>query len=467
MMTMKFSFAAAFLCVAQGALAAAPTTNDYAQGIRVQALSDRPLVEAALPDDVYRTVTRADLADVRVFNADGIAVPHAFCVSPKTTEPTVTQESLPVFAVQGAVPQRDGTRVEVQTSAGVAVNVQEDDNRTTAGTTQTQAHVIDARAIPDDLRAMQFDWRSPDGASEAHVSIQASEDLDRWQTVVGSSTLLKVAQGEQQLQRHSVKLPQRSYQYLRVVRTDRGPPLEIASVIAERVAAPQSIDPIWFSATPVTTDEANALLFDSSRLAPVTYARLLLPQENTSLRVKIESRPDEKSQWRQQWSGEVYSILSAGERRVSPPAEFGGTTDRYWRITPAKAGDLFNQGATLELGYRPARLRFLAQGSGPFMLAYGSRRAEAAPLQACNILLADVVSQDLAHMRGEAVLSPPQSLGGDSAFKPLPKKTPLRLMVLWGVLISGVALLAAMAMSLLKRVNAPSTRPGGNKSGST
>lgn len=457
-MRVEFNFVVALLCLAQSASAAAPTTHDYAQGIRVQPVSDRPVVEAALPDDVYRMVTRADLADVRVFNADGIAVPHAFCASPETTEPTATQESLPVFEVQGAVPQRDGTRVEVQTSAGVAVNVQQDD-RTTAGTTQTRAHVIDARAIPDELRAMQFDWQSPDGASEAHVSIEASEDLDRWQTVVGASTLLKVAQGEQQLQRHSVKLPQRVYQYLRVVRTDRGPPLEIASVIAERVTAPQPIDPSWFSATVVATDAANTLLFDSSRLAPVTYARLLLPQENTALRVTIDSRPDEKAQWRQQWSGEVYSILSAGERRVSPPAEFGSTADRYWRITPAKAGDLFAQGATLDLGYRPARLRFLAQGSGPFMLAYGSRRAEAAPLQQCNSLLADVGSRDLAEMRGEAAFSAPQPLGGAAAFKPLPKQTPLRLMVLWGVLIAGVALVAAMALSLLKRLNSPPSSP--------
>ena len=455
----KFNGSLAFLLLAQSAFAAAPTTNDYAQGIEVQSLSDRPLIEAALPDDVYRTVTRADLADVRVFNADGVAVPHAFCASPKATEPVVTQESLPVFEVQGAVSRSDGTRVEVQTSAGVAVNVQQGDNRTVAGTTQTQAHVIDARSIPDELRAMQFDWQSPDGASEAHVSIEASEDLDGWQTVVGASTLLKVAQGEQQLQRHSVKLPQRRYQYLRVVRRDRGPPLEIASVMAERVTAPQPIDPLWFSATPVTTDEANILLFDSSRLAPVTYARLLLPQENTSLRVKIESRSDEKSQWRQQWSGEVYSILSAGERRVSPPAEFASTTDRYWRIAPVKAGDLFNQGASLELGYRPARLRFLAQGAGPFMLAYGSRRTEAAPLQQCNALLADVGSRDLVQMLGEAALSAPQSLGGDAVFKPLPKKTPLRLMVLWGVLIAGVTLLAAMAISLLKRLNAPPPSP--------
>lgn len=454
-----FKLTLLLLSLSHPAFAAAPTANDYAQGIKIDALTDRPLIEAVLPDEVYQGVTRADLGDVRIFNADGAAVPHAFCASPHATESAVTQESLPVFEVQGAMPaQRNGARVELQTSGGTALQVHEGDTDTAAGATRTTAHVIDAREVPDALRSMQFDWASPDGASEAHVRVEASDDLDRWQTVVGASTLLKVTQGTQQLQRQSVTLPQRRYQYLRVVRLDSGPPLQIASVIAERVASPQAIEPLWLSANPVAAKDGNALLFDSARLAPVTYARLLLPQENSSLRVNIESRPDETGPWHRRWSGEVYSILADGERRVSPPAEIGGTTDRYWQISPAKAGEVFSQSPTLELGYRPARLRFLAQGSGPFTLAYGSRRVAAAPLQQCNSLLADVGSLDLAQMIGEAALAAPRPLGGASALKPLPKQTPVRLFVLWGVLIVGVALLAAMAASLLKRINA--TPPG-------
>jgi hypothetical protein len=465
MMTQKLNMkphlklALLMLSLAHHAFAAAPTTNDYAKGIRVDASSNRPLIEAVLPDAVYQGVTRADLGDVRVFNADGTAVPHAFCASPQATEPAITQESLPVFEVQGAMPTpRNGTSVEVQTSGGTAVKVQEGETQTAASATQTTAHVIDAREIPDALRSMQFDWESPDGASEAHVRVEASEDLDQWQTVVGASTLLKITQGTQQLQRQSVPLPQRRYKYLRVVRMDGGPPLQIAAVIAERVASPQAIDPLWFSANTVAAKDTNALLFDSARLAPVTYARLLLPQENSSLRVNIASRPDATAPWRQRWSGEVYSIMTDGERRVSPPAEFGSTADRYWQVSLAKPGDVFTQAPTLELGYRPARLRFLAQGSGPFTLAYGSRRAEAAPLQQCDSLLADVGARDLAQMIGEASFAAPQSLGGDVALKPLPKKTPVRLFILWGVLIVGVALLVAMAVSLLKRLNA--TQPG-------
>lgn len=440
--------------------AAAPRTEDYAQGIRIDAYSGRPLVETLLPDTVYQTITRADLGDVRVFNADGVPVPHAFCASPVTSEPAITQQSLPVFDLQAA-PQanNDGTRVEVATAGGTQVTVQEGqtEDQTTASTTQagataTWAHVIDARSITDELRTIEFDWRSPNGASQANVRIEASDDLDQWQTVVGASTLLRVGREGQQLQRKSISLPQRQYHYLRVARTDRGPPLQITGVIAERVSAPPEIEPVWFTANPLAFADANVLLFDAARVAPVTYARLVLPQDNSSVRISIQSRSDDKANWRNRWSGEMYSVVTNGERRVSPPAEINVHQDRYWRVQYAKQGQALTPTPALELGYRPARLRFLAQGTGPFTLAFGSRRAEAAPVQQCSNLLADVAAKDLEQLVGEAALGPSQLLGGDAAFKPLPKKTPLRLLVLWGVLIVGVGLLVAMAMSLLNRI---------------
>ena len=46
-------------------------------------------------------------------------------------------------------------------------------------------------------------------------------------------------------------------------------------------------------------------------------------------------------------------------------------------------------------------------------------------------------------------------LGGADALKVPPKKTPLKVVILWAVLVVGVALLVAMALSLLKRVRQP------------
>lgn len=449
----------AILALASGAMmicaVAAPRTDDYVRGIEINAYEQRPLVELVLPDEVYQGVTRADFGDLRVFNAAGAVVPHAFCASPVAAEPVIGSESLPVFDLQAGVPETGGgtTHVEVETAGGTQVRIRE--NEPAAGEpqrTRTWAHVIDARGVTDPLRSVEFDWVSPDGASQANVRIEASDDLDRWRTVVSSSTLLRVTRDGQQLQRKAVPLVEQRYQFLRVVRTDGGPALQIAQVTAERVARAEQIEPMWFTANPQGPADATHLRFDAARLAPVTYARLVLPEPNSSVRVSLESRADEQAPWRPRWSGEVYSILKDGEHRVSPPAELDGGHDRYWQITDTGTSATLNAATRLELGYRPARLRFLAQGDGPYTLAFGSRRADVAPIQPCSSLLSDVRGADLDQLIGDAYLGTTRTLGGDTALKPLPKQTPFRLIVLWGVLIVGVGLLVAMALALLKRV---------------
>jgi hypothetical protein len=440
------------LCVA-----ATPRLNDYAQGVAIDLISQRPVVQLALPDTVYQFVVTDDLRDVRVFNAEGSPVPHALCRSPQVLAPTIFQETLPVYRLQDIrSAARDGTRVDVQTPGGAQISVQ--GGEVNDGERHTSAYVIDARGIEDELRSMQFDWSSPDGASEVRVSIQASEDLDRWRTLVAGSALLSVTSGERQLRRHRVAIPQARYEYLRVERVDSGPPLSIDGVIAERVTPAPLIEPVWFLANQAASEEPTALSYDAARRAPIAYARLTPSQDNTSLRIAIESRDDVKATWRTQWTGEMYSIATDNERRVSPPATFDVTTDRYWRVRLTNKEETFSQRPALELGYRPAQLRFLTQGQGPFTLAFGSRRADPAPARACNALLADMQPEDLASSIGEGLAGTPRTLGGEDALRPLPKKTPVRQVVLWGVLILGVGGLVAMALSLLRRVNSDGNR---------
>jgi Protein of unknown function (DUF3999) len=436
------------LCVA-----AVPRLDDYASGIAIDVADQRPIVQLSVPDGVYQRVVTDDLSDLRVFNADGVPVPHALCAALANESPTISQESLPVYRLQD-VPgaEDDGTRVEVQTSSGAQISVQ-GANGASAAERQTSAYVIDARGVSDALRAMQFDWSSPDGASEVRVSIQASDDLDRWRTIVAGSRLLKVESGAQQLRRHRIAIPPTHYEYLRVERVDRGPPLQIDGVIAERVTPAPILEPMWFAANPVAPAEPNTLEFDAGRRAPFTYARLTPSQDNTSMQVAIESRADPRATWRVQWTGEVYSILADSERRVSPPAEFAPTNSPHWRVRLTKAGETFYQSPALELGYRPANLRFLAQGSGPFTLAYGSRRAEPSPARACNTLLGDLNAPELAQNISDGHAGAVRTLGGEDAFRPLPKQTPLRQIVLWTVLVLGVGALVTMALSLLRRVN--------------
>jgi uncharacterized protein DUF3999 len=450
-MTRALLTAVSVFAVASSALGAPPKLDDYAQGIDIVAPSGLPLIEMTLPDAVYETVTRADLGDMGVFNADGQPVPHALCTALTHAEPTITEHSLPVFELRDA-PEvvSGGSHIEVQTASGTQVNVQEAESGRPAAA-NGRIHIIDARDSKELIRAIQFDWQSPDGASQAQVSIEASDDLDQWRVLVPASTLLRATSGEQELKRERIELPARAYNYLRVQRTDGGPPLTIAGVMAERVGAALEFDPVWFMATNHVTDDIEVLFYDTGRRAPVTYARLRLPQENSSVRVTLHSRDDAKAPWSQRWDGEAYRIVTDTQRRESPPAQFAATSDRYWRLKIAKDPQLY-RATVLELGYRPARLRFLAQGSGPFTLAYGSRRAAVSPASACDALLADFPSEERSKLVGEGSQQVARVLGGDTALRPVPRQTPVRLVVLWSVLILGVGLLVAMALALLKRV---------------
>jgi hypothetical protein len=290
--------------------------------------------------------------------------------------------------------------------------------------------------------------------SEVKVRIETSDDLDRWQTVVPTSTLLLAQQGEQELRRERIELPLREYEYLRVHRIDDGPPLIVNSVTAEEVSEAEEIEPMWFTATRLASQEADVLAFDAEHTAPVTYARVRLSQENSTASVSLQSRPDDKSPWRNRWSGESYVIVSDTVRRESPPARFPATSDRYWRLQILKDPQVY-QDSALELGYRPAKLRFLAQGPGPFTVAFGSRRAEVAQPAVCDGLLADVSAAERENMIEQGYAGQVVSLGGPDALKIPPKKTPTKVVILWAVLVVGVGLLVAMALSLLKRVRQP------------
>jgi hypothetical protein len=448
--TLKSSVACFGVLLAAASVAALPSKSDYASGVSVESAYTQPMIETALPDEVYRSVTREDLGDLRVFNADGTPVAHAFCAAPQSSAPEVTERALQVFVLRGRDQvYTDGSRVNVETTAGTRVDVQESSGLRPE-VVSGLIHIIDARETQP-LRAIRFDTRSPDGVSEVMVRIEASDDLDRWQTIVPETTLLLARQGEQELRRERIQLPQRKYQYLRVQRVDNGPPLIVNSVMGEQVTDGEEIEPMWFNATRTATSEENVLVFDAEHVAPVTFARVRLTQQNSTAGVVLQSRSDDKSAWVTRWKGESYVIVSDTVRRESPPARFQATADRQWRIQFLKDPQVY-QDSLLELGYRPAKLRFLAQGSGPFIVAYGSRRAEPAKPAVCDGLLADVSAADRERMIEQGYTGPVITLGGPDALKIPPKKTPIKVVVLWSVLVLGVALLVRMAFSLLKRV---------------
>lgn len=431
------------------AAAAAPTPKDFAAGMDLQPEANRPVQALELPDAVYAGVLRTDLADLRVFNSGGIPVPHALCPLPPPAEPGIHQVPLKLFLLQQAARRGGGTRIDVQTSADTRVIVEESGAPQPA-VPSPQAYVIDATATQQPLRALRLDWQSADGASEVTVRVEASENLDQWRTLVAATTLLRSTAAGETLERARIDLPYGVYRYLRLERTDGNLPPQLNEVIGEALDTTQvPRDPRRFPAMPMADEPQRSaeFVFDAGHLAPVEYAWVQLPLRNMSLHVALDTRSDHDAQWQQRWSGEVNSLEGAASADASLPA----TTDRWWRLRVLRGAEtLAGARPTLDLGYIPARLVFFAQGEPPFVLAYGSARAAPASPQPCPS------AKEMA-MSGaaRAASAPAARFGGAAALTPLPPPkapTPWQRILLWTVLLGGVAALVAMSISLLKRL---------------
>ena len=441
------------------AAAQAPEPKDFAHGLTVVTAPGQPVQQFQVPDVVYQGVTRADLGDLRVFNGGGIVVPHALCLGAEPPTETVREESLNVFALQpGArAPVSGDTRVNLQTPAGTSVQVIEGGPSGLASAqavVEPESFVVDATALRESPRALQLAWSTPDGASQARVRVEASDDLDRWHTVIDGTTLLHVTADGLTLDRNRIELPAWGYRYLRLARSE-GPAVRIERVTAEVVQYGPPTEPRWFAADPVPAAAGENFEFTTGRLAPVEAARVELSSANMMLHVALESRRTPEAAWQPRWYGDVSTVKGENGALPNPLAKFTAVADPHWQVRVQRGAEsLGGERPTLRLGYHPARLRFLAQGAEPFVVAYGSARVPPAETPGCDALLAQVPPAERAGMIGLAQVSaaPAGAFGGPEALTPPPKPTPVRQIVLWAVLLLGAAALVAMALSLLRRL---------------
>ena len=447
---------ALLLALGWSAAAAAATPQDFRAGIELLPENGRPVAELSLPDAVYQGVTRSDLGDLGVFNAQGTPVPYALCAPPAGQSVQAPDVALPVFPLLTAKAAAGGASVKVESGGAVNVEVQPAARPRAAGegdnATEVGAYVIDARKAASILGAVRIRWRAPDGASELHVRVEDSDDLDQWQTLVPQATLVQAGTGAQSLQRERIALPAGNRAYLRITRNDPGPAPLLDEVLGElRATTAQGHEALWFEPAHQPPDAAHGFLFDAARQAPVASAHITLPSQNMTLQLALQSRPRADDGWRTVWSGTVFSVGAGPGERHSEDPRFAADSDRYWRIQVLQGVDSLGGAAPdLRLGYQPARLRFLAQGNGPFLLTYGSGRAAILPSPGCDGLLQGLPQAELQSMIGTVQPGAGRSLGGDAVLQAPPRPTPLRQILLWAILLAGAAAVAWMALALIR-----------------
>jgi hypothetical protein len=456
------NLAATATLLVQSAAASPAVPDDFAFGRQIELAGDAVLQTISLPDGLYRSIVHEDLSDLRVFNGEGVAVPHELSLPPRPQADGRATESRPVFALY-SVPGDDliGQRTRVVTDSSGAILATEREAIHGGQRHRVTAYLVDlgsARTSPAQLRLVWTDVG--DGGFAADVRVAASDDLTHWRTLVGATTLADLRSNGERLRRDTIGLPATGTRYLRLQW-----PQALEAVQVERVELTYSPGAgerprRWLELDPVATDgqEAGVLEFDTGGLYPVDRADLALAGVNPVVQARLASRPMPGQDWIERHAGTFFRVSLGAHLVHNEPARLAQTEDRHWRLakTDGNTGQLAHQVGRLRLGWVPHTLTFLQQGPGPYTLAYGSfsTTAAAESIETLNSAIRARSDDPQAHT-GVAQTGSEFVLGGAQKLQPPTPPLPWKTWLLWAVLLLGVAALAAMAHRLMRELNRP------------
>lgn len=407
-----------------------------------------------LDEAVYRSAIDPALGDVEVFNAAGRPLPAALLSPEQPLAQAPRTLALPWFplpaqdpAVGGGdlrlVAERDGEGGIVRIEAGV---VPRDGEAHAPG-----QWLVDASRLREPVRALLLEWEQPQQSLQARYRVEGSNDLGQWRTLNGGTTLLDLERGGERLRQGRITLD-RQARYLRLLPVGPGPVPVLTGVVAELSPPPPDTRWEWLEIRGERRSEGGQEHFDfvlPGRF-PMERADVHLPGNNAvQWSLYSRERGDGSWLWRAgPWM--AFQVVGAEGASQSEPKPLPRTVrDRHWRLTPGTpVGDAE---PVLRLGYRPEVLVFLAQGEPPFALAAGSANARRTEAPIPGLLEALRRQRGAGWQPAPAYLAEaPEELAGDRALR-AQRQVDWKSLLLWGLLVAGAVLVAALGLSLLRR----------------
>ncbi len=449
-----------------------------------------PYHQLVLPAWVHGASQRADLSDLRITNGTGNAVPYAW-VRNEGPAPEPASAPVPLFAVpesaQPANTSEPALAFKVLADGTLALTAKataRTSKHTTNGPPPAQ-WLMDVSKIKGRLLQAQLTV-APDTTGLFSYRLEFSNDLRTWRNVGSGAPeqLVVLQQGGQRIERLSADLQGVQAKYLRLQWQDPQAAPLLTGVTIDSVQDGW-LSPLMEWTTPITAQDCVPDFCDYlvPRGLPAHSLRLQLSQINTLAPLRIsgvlEIAPPPEQQRvvrnplyalrRAHRATEarttplevllqetvVYRLALQGVPLQSPELPLDGGI--YTRIRLRTQGAMSALGPTpptLEIASPQRALVFLAQGAPPFSLQW----SDAAPGVAMSLgaLLpgyanGKLPAVDKATIRMAALDTAPTATAS-AAQAAEPAKTSKYW--LWGALAIGLALLAAMAASLLKNVKA-------------
>ena len=438
--------------------------DDYARQWPLElSQPDAGAYRVVLDEQVYRAVQSRDLRDLQVVDADGNPVATAVHDAGRPVEADVPDVELPWFALPAA-------GVAAGDAAGdLSVSVERDPAgritrirnavavpRNAAAVARDPTWLVDLGEQPGQVRALRVEWGRHVPPLDLGYRLEGSDDLRDWRVLDREVRLLDLANAGHHIERNRIELDT-DLRYLRLVPLQASGAPVLQALRGELVPRATGGEWRWIELDGEPAPDGEGIVYITHGRFPVERVDVHMPG-NAAVTWTLESRDTDdaprgeaQARWRlraSDWT--TWRTVDAGRVTRSPPLALAAVAnDREWRLR-AKAPATGVIRPRLALGYRPGVVVFLAQGRAPYALLAGSARAARNDAPLAPMLATLRRQHGGAWQPAAATLGTGRVLAGEAALVPVPVPRDWKNWLLWGLLVGGALLVAALALSLLR-----------------
>jgi hypothetical protein len=446
------------------AASASDTQQDYTHVLPLTTSARQGVLQLRLPKDVYLHARSPMLDDLRVFDASGTLQPFALRTPGAEARISHRDRPLTIFPLTSAAGPASRLDLDVSTTTDgrlVSVKLKPEAGAATTSASQLAALVLDlgkdAASLPVD--ALRFTLPAGTQEYSAQVWLETSNDMKQWDTVGAAELNWLVNKDAQTLSNDRLAFDARSFRYARLSWRS-GTPLQFASITAEQPTQTSTALPAeQLLIQPTVGKQPQDLLYATPPAIAPLKAGLQFSGNNAVLAGTLgvyREFPARQAGQGASWrfdplvSSTFYRILQGDQVRSSGDVDVPPVHATQWVLRTNVPSPLK---PALRLNWQPATLVFLASGNGPYTLAVG--RASATPVARDLSQVAPGFS-DAEVQKLEQVSAGPavqqQGSGVQDASSALEAATAAqrRLILLWGVLLLGVAVLGFMVWRLVR-----------------
>jgi hypothetical protein len=395
---------------------------------------------------------QADLGDLRVFNGAGEPVPYAIWRE-AVTHAVEAQAEVKWFALYDAaeagqrVPQ-----VRIQRASNGSVTDVQPAEELEAGEEILRGWLLDTSAVKGPLIRLNFDWTSERDGFQ-HFSIEASDDLQQWQSW-GTGQVGRFSFADERIEQHEVDLAGKPARYLRLLwQNPQAAPI-LSSVQVSSSLEMQGLPRLgWSEPIGGRSGKINEFIWQLPASLPVERLKWELEQGDSLAPVAVFGRNDPNGTWQPLQNGLLYRLSQNGQDAVQDQMALSGQGVRQIMLqVDDRGGGLGTTAPRLQVAVRPVEVLFMARGEGPYTLAVGSDQVRSAALtpQSADLASAGTASLAPATARpaGATLVSASPPVIDQSTSTPgstAPEGGPS---LLWLAVLVGILLLAVVALRL-------------------